>query len=238
MPFATNLDFPVFVTRGSEIHLNYPLIIGAVAEYLTIACGFICAQRLYRCAGKVTQPLPVASILIIAVTAVTTGLQFFVPGTVPAMERNLPALRAGEWWRTVTPLLIQPCGWGQCCWNGMTALLLLPLAEKCYGHRLGALYVTCGLMGQVAHYAFDPIPSSGGSSTAIYGVMGALFAFACRHGRGISRSTAVLAILGLCGAIVQSVLHDFHGVGMLTGAVLAAGMRGRLATGAQGCVVT
>jgi len=135
-------------------------------------------------------------------------------------------------------MLIQPCGWGQCCWNGLTALLLLPLAEKCYGHRLWALYFGSGLMGQVVHYAFDPSPASGGSSTAIYGVMGALYAFAWRNARGISRSTAVFAILGLGGAIVQSVFHDFHGVGMLTGALLAGGMRSRLPTGPKASAST
>ena len=230
MPFATNLDFPVFITTGTEIHLNYGLITVAVAEYLTTACALICAICLYRLPIKVTNPKPVVSILIIGMTALTTGLQFFFPEFLSEFRRNLAALRAGEWWRLVTPLFVQAYGWGQCVGNGIAAFFLLPLAEKFYRKKLFALYIGPGILGEIFFYTLEPNTTGAGSSLAIYGVLGGLFVFVCRDRHIFPPSMTVFAVAGLCSGIVESFFHDFHGTSMLAGALLASMMSPRLQT--------
>jgi len=76
------------------------------------------------------------AVLIIGVTFVITSLQFFFPEILSEFRRNWDALRAGEWWRMVTPPFVQAYGWQQRCFNGITALFRLPLAEKFCGKRL------------------------------------------------------------------------------------------------------
>jgi rhomboid protease GluP len=200
--------------------MNRTFIIVAIAESFTIASALICAVRLYRLSGKVTKPFPIVAVLIFGVTALTTGLQFVFPEILSEFRRNLDALRAGEWWRMVTPLFVQSYGWMQCCFNGITALFLLPLAEKFFGNKLLALYFISGTVGEIFNYAWSP--TGAGSSLGIYGVMGGLFVLTCRNRREISRSTVIFAISGLCSALISSFCRDGHGPSMLTGALLAS----------------
>jgi rhomboid protease GluP len=200
--------------------MNRSFIIVAIAECLIVAGAFNCAIRLYRFPGKAASPPPIISIIIIGVTALTTGLQFFFPEILAEFRRNWDALRAGEWWRMVTPLFVQAYGWGQCCFNGVAALVFLPLAEKFYGRKLLVLYFVPGMVGEMFNYAWSP--TGAGSSLGIYGVMGGLFVFTYRNRREISRSTVILAISGLGAALVSSLGRDGHGPSMLTGALLAS----------------
>src|SRR5674536_299772 len=39
------------------------------------------------------------------------------PTLMLIMTRNLAQLRAGQWWRIITPVLVQPDGWGQLVFN-------------------------------------------------------------------------------------------------------------------------
>lgn len=220
----------IFVGHGSEAHLNYGLMAVGLAEYVTIISAFICTIHLYRRSGEVMKPLPIASILIIGVTALISGLAFLFPQMLSDFRRNSDALWAGEWWRLVTPLFVQAYGWPQCVYNGLAALFLLPLAEQFFGKRLLALYFVSGIIGSALIYALEPSVNGGGSSIAIYGVMGGLFIFAFRHRREFPRSTIGFVISGLCPSVFLAFRHDFHGTGILTGALLACMMRTRLQT--------
>jgi membrane associated rhomboid family serine protease len=221
---------PTFIVHGSEFYLNYGLIAVGLAEYLTIVCAFVCTIRLYRRSGEVTKPLPVVAILIFSVTALISCLALVFPQILFAFRRNSDALWTGEWWRLVTPLFVQSAGWSQCVYNGLAALFILPLAEKCYGKRLLALYFVSGLMGEVCFYIFEPSANGGGSSVAIYGVMGGLFIYAIRHRRELPLTTIGFVIAGLCPSVFLWFRYDFHGTGILTGALLACMMRTRLQT--------
>jgi membrane associated rhomboid family serine protease len=205
--------------------MSLTFIVEAIAECLVVASAFNCAVHLYRSSDKVTRPLPIVAILIIGVTTLTTSLPFIFPAVLTEFRRNLDAMQAGEWWRMVTPLFVQAYGWGQCCFNGVTAIFFLPLAEKFYGKKLLVLYFVSGIVGEIFNYTWNP--TGAGSSLGIYGVMGALFVFTCRHRQEISRSTVIFAASGLCAALVSSLCHDGHGPSMLTGALLASMMRSR-----------
>jgi len=231
LPAASKLNgVPTYVVHGTEAHLNYGLMAVGLAGYVTIISAFVCVIRLYRYAGRVTKPVPGVSILIIGATVLISGLALFFPQILFAFWRS-PAFWTGEWWRLVTPLFVQSEGWGQYVYNVLTALFLLPLAEKFYGKRLSVLYFVSGILGsEVFFYAFYPDTNGAGSSVANYGVMGGLFVFAFRHRQELSRSTVVFVISGLCPSFFLSFRQDVHGNGMLLGALLACLMRSRVDT--------
>jgi membrane associated rhomboid family serine protease len=108
--------------------------------------------------------------------------------------------------------------------------MLLPMAERLYGGRgLLVVYVGAGLAGQAASAWWDP--TGGGSSPAIFGVIGALLAYVVRHGLGWPASSAslpaigtpfvVIAGLGLLAGPLLALFRDGHGPGLIAGALLS-----------------
>lgn len=201
--------------------MNY--IVG-IANSATITCAMVCMSYLYRSRARDTsQRSLLLSASIIGVTFLITGLQFVFPEILSLFRRDLAALRAGEWWRMVTPLFVQPYGWIQCVFNGAFLLVFLPLAEMLFGYRTLALYFVPGVAGQAVNYVWRP--DGGGSSTAIFGVMGALLIYVCRRRNEMPRQYFIFALLGLCGAVAMSFVRDGHGPALLVGALSAVTLR-------------
>lgn len=194
----------------------------SISNGVTITSSMICMSYLYRfhARGEHRQPL---SVSIIGLTFLISSLQFLVPGILPALRRDLGALRAGEWWRIATPLLVQPYGWLQFLFNGIFLIVFLPLAERLFGSRVLILYLVPGIAGQAINYAWRP--DGGGSSTAVFGVMGGLLMYVCRRRNEVPRQYFAFALLGICGAIVMSFVRDGHGPSLLAGALLAVVLR-------------
>lgn len=179
-----------------------------------------CAIYLYRFANSPKRSSAVVSVLIIGVTALTTGLQFIFPEILSAFRRNPEALLAGEWWRMVTPLFVQSNGLRQCVGNGVAAIIFLPLAERFYGNRLWTLYFVPGVAGEIFAYAWGL--DGAGSSLGIAGVMGAVFAFTFFHRREIFGLAHMAAVLGFTAAVILCFYRDTHGPPLLIGALLAS----------------
>lgn len=195
-------------------------LVAAIGNGITITFSMVCMSYLYRFhAGRTPQCSFLLSVSIIGVTFLITGLQFLFPELVSLFRRDLPALQAGEWWRMITPLLVQPYGWIQWLCNGAFLLVFLPLAERLFGKWLLALYLIPGVAGQAVNYAWRP--DGGGSSTAVFGVMGALLTYVCRQRSEVPRQYFLFALLGLCGAVALSFVRDGHGPSMLIGALVA-----------------
>ena len=206
--------------------MNYTLIVLMVATGVTVTSSMTCMAHLYRYRRKDfgSQPI-VLSIVIIGTTALVTGLQFVFPEVLPALRRSPDALSAGEWWRIVTPLFVQPSGWLQCVFNGIFMLAFLPLAEKLYGKGLLALYFIPGLAVQPILHSW--LPDGGGSSPAIFGVMGGLLVYVCRQRKKLPPQYFPLAIAGLCAAVALIFIRDGHGLGLVSGALVATFLRAR-----------
>lgn len=116
---------------------------------------------------------PIATIGVLAITAVFTGLQFINPAVLSALRRDPAALAAGEWWRMFTPLLVHANGWVQIVVNFAGIAIVGPAVERMFGHwRWLALYLGAGLVAEAISYAWEPFGA--GASIALVGLIGGL----------------------------------------------------------------
>src|SRR5688572_2321589 len=119
-----------------------------VANGITMTSTMFCMGYLYRFRWhNATYGLPIVSLILIVTTTVVTSLQFFFPEILTVLSRDKEALLAGEWWRMITPLFVQPHGFWQCLFNGAFMIVFLPIAEKLYGKAILLLYFIPGLAG-------------------------------------------------------------------------------------------
>ena len=170
------------------------------------------------------KKLPI-SVAIIAVTAVVTSLQFAFPQIIPVLDRNKEALLSGEAWRLVTPLFIQPHGIWQCAFNGIFFFCFLPIAEHFYNRALLIIYFVAGVGGQLANYYWER--GGGGSSTAIYGVMGSLYIYVLMNSRAFPKGYIFLPAAGFSGAIILCFFQDGHAPALLIGGAVALALLGK-----------
>ena len=194
----------------------------AASNGITITASMVCCVAyLYKHRWQHLNARPlVASTLIITLTILTFALQVAYPETLQALRRDVDGLKAGEWWRLITPLFVQPHGTFQFLFNMIFLVVLLPMGERLYGARIWFLFFVPGVVGQLVNYAWGP--GGGGSSTAVFGVMGSVLTYVLFHRKSAPRQYGVFAILGICGAVVMCFTRDGHGPGLLTGAALAA----------------
>lgn len=119
------------------------------------------------------RQLPIVTIVVLAITALTTGLQFVYPVVLSTLRRDPTALAAGEWWRVITPLFVHSDGWPQFIVNSLGIALVGPTVERRFGHlRWLVLYFVAGLVAEVISYSWDP--NGAGASIALCGLIGSL----------------------------------------------------------------
>ena len=189
-----------------------------LANGLVMPSAMFFVGNFYRYRGKEINFKRLSiSMFIISTTVLITSLQFIFPSIIKELDRNKDALLDGEIWRIVTPLLIQPMGIWQCVFNGIFLLVFLPLAEHFYGRRLLIIYFIAGIAGQIFNYYWNK--GGGGSSTAIYGVIGSLFMYIFLHRNDFPKGYIFLPIAGFIGAIVLYFFRDGHAPGLLVGAI-------------------
>jgi rhomboid protease GluP len=194
----------------------------AASNGITITASMVCCVAYlykYRWRDLETRAL-VASIVIVVVTVLTYGLQLAYPQVLQALRLDVEALKAGQWWRLISPLFVQPYGSFQFLFNMLFLIVFLPMGERLYGNKIWLLYFIPGVVGQLVNCMWRP--GGGGSSTAIFGVMGSVLMYVWLHRQSAPKQYGVFAILGLCGAVVMLFTQDGHGPGLLTGAAIAA----------------
>lgn len=142
----------------------------------------------------------------------------------------------GEWWRLLSATVLH--GSPEHLFGNCVALYILGLACE---HALGAwrllvLYVASGLAGSIASVLAGPGPSVGASG-AICGLMGAAVVVLFRHSHAyhVRNKEIGLVLAGwaaytiFIGAITPMIDNWAHFGGLLGGAVVAVGMRPRVA---------
>lgn len=91
------------------------------------------------------------------------------------MTRDLAQLRAGQWWRVITPVLVQPDGWGQLLFNILGIAVVGAALERCTSRGAWTLtYLLGGVGGVVVVSIWQPADHGGGSSDAVAALIGAL----------------------------------------------------------------
>jgi rhomboid protease GluP len=141
------------------------------------------------------------------------------------------AIVQGQWWRLFTPMFLHG-GLLHIGFNMYALYILGPGLERHYGHwRFLILYLLSGFTGNVASFIFSAAPSLG-SSTAIFGVLGAEAVFLYQNrqlfGSGAQRALVnivVIAAINLAIGLSPGIDNWGH-VGGLTGGTLFAWLAG------------
>lgn len=160
--------------------------------------------------------IPKVTFLVFLLTAIITGLQFFFPNLRAVLERTPEALAARQWWRLITPVLINPEGWRQIIFNFLGIAIAGTMVERLFGGRRWLiLYVVGGFVGEIAGIAWQPVGA--GSSVAVCGLVGALAAWMLlRQARQPRFGGTIL----LTGSLILIALRDLHGPSLLAGAIV------------------
>jgi membrane associated rhomboid family serine protease len=149
--------------------------------------------------------------------AVFAGGDFrFSDGSV----RHVPGITDGEYYRLFTAMFMH-YGLLHLLFN-MWALWIIGRAlEAILGpSRFLAVYLICGLGGNVACYVFAPYAYSAGASTAIFGLFAVLFFVLRKLGRDASQLIPLLVINLAFTFFVPGISRAGHIGGLITGAVV------------------
>jgi hypothetical protein len=94
--------------------------------------------------------LPALTFAVLAVTLAVSVTALLSPALMNASTRDLPQLRAGQWWRVVTPVLVQPSGWGQLVFNLLGLLVVGIALQRHVGWSSWLSIYVVGGVGSVA----------------------------------------------------------------------------------------
>jgi membrane associated rhomboid family serine protease len=165
--------------------------------------------------------LPVATITVLTVTGILTALEFVYPALLPSLQRTPSALALHQWWRLFTPLFVHSDGLRQIAFNFPAILIVGILAERIFGPwRWLLIYFTCGLVGEIAGYAWQP--SGAGASIAGAGLLGSLALWLLLKGKVVQAKIGGAIIL--LGALILIYRRDIHGPPIVAGALIAFAM--------------
>jgi membrane associated rhomboid family serine protease len=164
--------------------------------------------------------VPVGTIVVLVVWGVcTVAYHLGATGLFLAVRRDPHALADGQWWRVLSPVLVQPDPWLSVAGLAVLAAVVGVLAERAFGTaRWVVLFLAGALAGHVIGEWWQPY--SGGVSVGFCGPLGALAVYLVLGNRPSRR--LVGPVLVLVGAVVLTVLTDIHGPAILAGAVVGA----------------
>ena len=170
---------------------------------------------------------------ILTLTTVVTSLQFVFPEIIPALNRDWNAMQSGEWWRLITPIFIQPLGVWQCFFNALFFISFVPLAEHLYGKRVLLFYFGISMIGQLIIIYWETTPgglptAGGGSSSALYAVMGSLFMYVLLNYKVLPKGYLLIPLAGFSGALILIFFEDGHAPCVILGGIIAFLVRDRV----------
>jgi rhomboid protease GluP len=201
---------------------------GAIGIFKCVRCGETIvggaqAVEKYRKASGfsflTTSKTPKLTVLVLLFTGLLTGLQFVIPGLLPALQRTPATISSHEWWRLITPFFIERGGWKEITFNLVSLAIVGAIAERLWGCRRWLMfYLLGGFVGECAGLAWKP--DGAGSSVAACGLLGALSAWMLfRIKTWQARFGAMFIIIG---ALVLTAIRDLHGPPLLAGICAAS----------------
>ncbi|MFH8339389.1 rhomboid family intramembrane serine protease [Streptomyces sp. AM6-12] len=178
--------------------------------------------------GARRRRVPPVTAVLFLVTVAMTAAQFAFPAVLRALRRDPGALCSGEWWRALSPLLVQSPGRQALVTVPAVAALGIP-AERIYGAwGTLALYLVPAAVGEGLGYVRQP--HGAGDSNAVLGPAGGLVAwlFLAAQDKGRPEPPLVrVRVRGAAvpaGAVADDAFRDIHGLPTLTGAFIGTGL--------------
>lgn len=165
--------------------------------------------------------IPVLTLAVLFATFAFTCAEHLHPSLLGLLRRDPVALSHHQWWRLLTPLLVQPDPWPRALMVFLLFLIVGALSERVW-KRNGwiTLYLLCGLTGEIAGYFWEPY--NAGMSVAGAGLLGSLAAWM------ILSAPPWQAKLGggyiVLGAVILICISDIHGPPILVGAFMGTVM--------------
>jgi membrane associated rhomboid family serine protease len=124
--------------------------------------------------GSASTRRPTLTAVVCGVTLAVSIAALASPALMRLFVRN-PQLQTGQWWRAVTPVLVQPSGWGQLVFNLLGIAVIGAALQRRLGWAGWLLIYLAGGSGTIALYvAWHPGDTGGGSSAAVAALIGAL----------------------------------------------------------------
>jgi rhomboid protease GluP len=163
---------------------------------------------------------PVLTTVTVALTGAVTASRLAAPEVLDALRRDPSALRAGQVWRLLSPVLVQ---------SDRSALVVVAVllasavvgavAEQLFPPRRWiALYLVGALVGHGIGEVFQPL--RGGTSVAFAALLGGLAAYALRRAT-VPAPLRIEAAIAIPLAVADTLVRDIHGLPFLAGLVLA-----------------
>ena len=122
------------------------------------------------------DPPPVLTATMFAVTLALSVAAIANTGLMRLLVTDLPRLRSGQWWRLVTPVFVQPSGWGQLIFNVLGIAIIGIALQRRLGWAGWLLTYLAGGSGTIALYILwhPGDTGDGGSSAAVAAMIGAV----------------------------------------------------------------
>jgi membrane associated rhomboid family serine protease len=138
----------------------------------------------------------------------------------PAVEHGIAH---GEWWRLITAMFLH-YGLLHLALNMYALWILGRDMEYFLGTaRFTVLYLLAGLGGNVAAYLFSaPNAATAGASTAVFGLMAAIFVILKRMNRSVAQILPMIVINVIFTLFVAGISIPGHLGGLITGGAVAA----------------
>jgi membrane associated rhomboid family serine protease len=191
-------------------------------------------------AGTVTRALIGVNVAVMILSVATGGIGAVAGGgwggllggstpltlwgaVVPFVSygNEVHGVATGEWWRLITAMFLH---------YGVLHLLMNMYALWIIGRELEAnlgrarflaLYLLAGLGGNVASYLFSPGSISVGASTAVFGLMAAVFVILKRLNRSVAPIVPVIVINLVFTFVISNISVSGHLGGLVVGALVA-----------------
>lgn len=164
------------------------------------------------------KPVPVLTLCALLITVTGSCLDRLYPALLHFLWRDPLALSHHQWWRLLSPLLVQPDPWPRAVSVFLLFLVVGSLSEHLWTKAAWlSLYLAGGLAGEIAGYMWQPYDA--GLSVAGAGLLGALATSM------ILRAAACQVKLGggliLLGGLILAWRSDIHGPPILVGGLIA-----------------
>lgn len=162
---------------------------------------------------------PLMTAVVAGVTGAGAVAQAAIPGLLGALQRT-PAGLHGEWWRSVTALVVQDGGMVGAVSNLLFLVLVGAAAEQVLSRPRWLLqYAGTGVAAEFVAYAWQPVGA--GNSIAICGLAGGV-AVALWRGDRRPPGWTVPVLLVWCGALLATLAPAALVPGIVAGGLGAA----------------